>query len=195
MGRVVDKVPHEDRLMGYGLDFGFDPDPAAIVAIYWYNGGFLLHEILYQTELLNSHLISTFKALPKAPIIADSAEPKSIAELEAAGLNVIPCEKGPDSVNFGIKHVQSLPISYTSSSTNIAYESENYLWKILKDGETVGVEDPKKPNYLMSAARYGLTVLAAPGRNYDPPEGAGRCTGLSDAKRTYREWGAVVLAS
>jgi phage terminase large subunit len=121
--------------MGYGLDFGFDPDPAAIVAIYWYNGGFLLHEILYQTELLNSHLISTFKALPKAPIIADNAEPKSIAELQAAGLNVIPCEKGADSVNHGIKHVQSLPISNTSSSTNLVYEQENYSWKILKDGE------------------------------------------------------------
>ena len=72
--KVVETVPHEARLMGYGLDFGFDPDPAAIVAIYWY-------------KLLNSHLVSTFKALPKAPIIADSAEPKSIAELQTAGLN------------------------------------------------------------------------------------------------------------
>src|SRR5258708_32212217 len=78
--KVVDQVPHEARLMGYGLDFGSDPDEAAIAAIHWYNGGFLLHEILYQTELLNSHLSSTFKALPKAPIIADSAEPKGIAE-------------------------------------------------------------------------------------------------------------------
>ena len=166
--KVVDQVPHEARLMGYGLDFGFDPDEAAIVAIYWYNGGFLLHEILYQTELLNSHLISTFKALPKAPIIADSAEPKSIAELQAAGLNVIPCEKGADSVNFGIKHVQGLPISYTSNSTNLHDEYENYSWKVTKDGEAAGIEDPKKKNHLMSAARYGLTMLAGAGTSYDP---------------------------
>lgn len=62
--------------MEYGPDFGFDPDPAAIVAIYSHNGGLVLHEILYQTELLNSHLISTFKVLPKAPIIVDNAEPQ-----------------------------------------------------------------------------------------------------------------------
>jgi hypothetical protein len=28
----------------------------------------------------------------------------------------------------------------------------------MKDGEMVGVEDPKNPNHAMSAARYGLTV-------------------------------------
>ncbi len=135
--------------------------PATIVAIYWYNGGFLLHECLYQTELLNSHLISTFKAQPKAPIIADNAEPKSIAELQAAGLNVIPCEKGADSVNFGIKHVQSLPISYTRGSQNVHAEYEDYSWRVMKDGETIGIEDPKKANHAMSAVRYALTILAA----------------------------------
>lgn len=165
--KIVETVPHEARLMGYALDFGFDPDPACIIAIYWYNGGFILHEILYQTELLNSHLISTFKALPKAPIIADSAEPKSIAELQAAGLNVVPCMKGADSVHAGIKHVQGQPISYTRSSTNLHNEYENYSWKVTKDGETVGIEDPKKPNHAMSAVRYGLTELAAACKQYD----------------------------
>jgi hypothetical protein len=39
---------------------------------------------------------------------------------EAKGVvDDIPCTKGADSVNHGIKHVQSLPISYTSSSTNL----------------------------------------------------------------------------
>ena len=100
--------------------------------------------------------------------IAYNAELKSIAELQAAGLNVIPCEKGADSVNHGIKHVQSLPISYTRSSANLGNEYENYAWKIMKDGETVGVEDPKKANHAMSAAQYGLTLLAAEGTTYDP---------------------------
>ena len=131
--KIVETDPHEARLMGYALDFGLDPDPACLIAIYWYNGGFILHEILYQTELLNSHLISTFKALPKAPIIADSAEPKSIAELQAAGLNVVPCTKGADSVHVGIEHVQGQPISYTRSSTNLHNEYENYSWKVTKD--------------------------------------------------------------
>lgn len=164
--KVIDAVPHEARLLGYGLDFGFDPDPAAIVAVYWYNGGYILDEKLYQTELLNPQLAASLKTYEKAPIVADCAEPKSIAELQQQSLNVIPCEKGPDSVNFGIKQVQGMRISYTRRSTNLAREYEAYAWKINKDGEGVGIEDPKCPNHLMSAARYALTMFA--GSMYDP---------------------------
>jgi phage terminase large subunit len=164
--KVIESVPHEARLLGYGLDFGFDPDPAAILAIYWHNGGYILDEKLYQTELLNSHLAATLNGLPKAPIVADSAEPKSIAELQQHGLNVIPCDKGADSVDFGIKQVQGLRISYTRSSVNLHKEYDGYAWKVNKDGEAVGMEDPKCSNHLMSAARYALTMFA--GSMYDP---------------------------
>ncbi len=180
----IDTVPHEARLLGYGLDFGFDPDPAAIVAIYWHNGGYILDEKLYQTELLNEHLAATLKALPRAPIIADSAEPKSIEELKKYGLNVIPCEKGKDSVNWGIKHVQGLRISYTRASVNLESEVENYAWKMNKDGENVGIEDPKCANHLMSAARYGLTMFTGKGSMYDPEE---RDRAAIQAERSRRE--------
>jgi phage terminase large subunit len=164
--KMIESVPHEARLLGYGLDFGFDPDPAAILAIYWYNGGYILDEKLYQTELLNAHLAATLNGLPKAPVVADSAEPKSIAELQQHKLNVIPCDKGADSVDFGIKQVQGLRINYTRSSVNLHKEYESYAWKINKDGQAVGIEDPKCANHLMSAARYGLTMFA--GSMYDP---------------------------
>lgn len=177
MGRIyegwqeIDTVPHEARLIGRGQDFGYDPDPAATLAIYWYNGGIIFDEEVYQTQLLNEHLAATIKARPNpsAPIVADSAEPKSIAELQSYGLNVMPCEKGPDSVDFGIKHVQGFKISYTKRSKNLKTEYENYAWLIdKKTGENRGIEDPKCANHLMSAARYGLMTLAPPGSNYDP---------------------------
>ena len=60
-------------------------------------------------------------------------------------LIVIPCEKGADSSDFGIKHVQGLPVSYTRSSLDLAAEYENYAWKITKDGENAGVENPSAP--------------------------------------------------
>ena len=41
-------------------------------------------------------------------IVADSAEPKSIAEMQSYGLRMIGAKKGPDSVNYGIKWLQSL---------------------------------------------------------------------------------------
>ena len=158
-------MPHEARLIGRGLDFGFDPDPAAVLSAYWYNGGIILDE-LYQTNLINEHLSTSLKAKgnQSAPIVADSAEPKSIAELLGYGLNVIPCEKGPDSVNFGIKHVQGFKVSYTKRSKNLKNEYENYAWLIdKKTGENRGIEDPKCANHLMSAARYLLMTLAPTG--------------------------------
>ena len=157
--QVIDKVPHEARLIGHALDFGFDPDPAAIVSIYYYNGGYILDEKLYQTRLLNEHLAIFLKSLSQAPIIADSAEEKAIEDIKRYGLNIIGADKGPGSVRAGIKEVQSLKISYTRSSTNIQNEYENCAWKINKDGDNLGIENPNCPNHLLSAARYGLTNL------------------------------------
>ncbi len=177
MGRIytgwkeVEEIPHEARLIGYGLDFGFDPDPAAIVAIYFYNGGYILDEKLYANRLLNEHLATTFKGIPSAPIVADNAENKSIAELQSHALNIIPCEKGKDSVTFGIKHLQGLRISYTKRSLNIKREYENYAWKRNKDSveeeDHLGIEDPNCDNHAMSAIRYFLTMFGKPTHDED----------------------------
>jgi hypothetical protein len=51
---------------------------------------------------------------------------------------------------------------------NLHDEYENYSWKVMKDGEQQGIEDPKKPNYAISAARHGLSMLASAGTMYDP---------------------------
>ena len=169
--REIDELPHEARLIGYGLDFGFDPDPAAIVGVYAHNGGIIIDEKLYATRLLNEHLGTTLKGLPQAPIVADSAENKSIAELQGLGLNVIPCEKGKDSVTFGIKHVQGLRVSYTKRSVNIKREYENYAWKRNKDQvedeNHLGMEDPACANHAMSAFRYFATMFCKPTHDED----------------------------
>lgn len=161
--REIPSVPFEARLLGYGLDFGFEPDPAALVAVYYHNGGYILDEKIYAQKLENPQLALAIKLLPSAPIVGDNAEPKSIAELNTLGVHVIPCQKGKDSVTFGIKHVQALPISYTATSANLKYEYENYAWKRNKHSVTtedhLGIEDPNCPNHLMSGARYFLTDM------------------------------------
>lgn len=166
--REVPCVPPEARLIGYGLDFGYDPDPAAVVAIYYHNGGYILDEKLYERKLLDDQLATYLNLYPKAPIIADSAEPKAIAGLQARGLNVIGVEKGQDSVEFGIKHVQSFAsrISYTATSRNLKDEYEEYAWKRTKEAveeeDHLGIEDPKCENHCMSAIRYALVTLVPP---------------------------------
>lgn len=155
--RLIDELPYEAKLVGRGMDFGWSPDPLHLCDIYYYNGGYILDEILHGTEIANETIAQTVKAQtnPQIPIRADSAEPRTIKELKKLGLNIFGAEKGQDSVIFGIKTVANLKISVTRRSTNIWNSYENYCWAETKDGTPLGI-----PNHFMSdpmdAARYGL---------------------------------------
>lgn len=154
--QVIDEVPHEARLEPYGLDYGYSNDPTAILAIYYYNGGYILDEVAYQKGLSNKNIYDIFAGYPSAPIYADSAEPKSNDELSFYGLTVIPAPKGQGSVNQGIQFVQGQKISVTSRSINILKEYRNYVWITDKNGKILN-EPIDIKNHMMDALRYGLS--------------------------------------
>ena len=156
--QIIDEVPHHARLERYGLDFGYSNDPSAIVAIYYYNGGYILDEVLFQKGLGNKQIADTLLNQPLALVTADSAEPKSIDEIRMYGINILPADKGPDSVNFGIKLVQEQRISMTKRSVNLIKEYRNYMWKVDKDGKILNVPEDLW-NHSMDALRYGLVSL------------------------------------
>lgn len=155
---IIDEVPHEARLERYGLDFGYTNDPTAIVAIYKYNGGFVLDEITFQKGLSNRQIFDILSNERKELVIADSAEPKSIDEIASYGISIIGSEKGPDSVRNGIQLVQDQRISVTKRSTNIIKEYRNYLWKSDKDGKILNVPESGF-DHSMDALRYGIITL------------------------------------
>jgi len=159
--QIVDGIPHEARLERYGLDFGYSNDPSAIVAIYYYDGGYILDEITFLKGLSNKQIANTLLNEEQALVIADSAEPKSIDEIRVYGVNIIGAEKGRDSVESGIQLVQDQKISITKRSINIIHEYRNYLWKHDKDGNVM--VNPSVPehnfSHTMDAIRYGLVSL------------------------------------
>jgi phage terminase large subunit len=157
--QIIDEIPHEARLERYGLDFGFSGDPAAIVAIYKYNGGFILDQITYQRGLFNNQLAAILNNQKPALVMADSSEPKSIAEISQYGISILPCVKGADSIRHGIDYVQSQRISVTSKSLDLIKEYRNYMWKTDRDGKIIpGVPDGGM-DHLMDAIRYGMDSL------------------------------------
>ena len=155
---IIDTIPHEARLERYGLDFGYTNDPTAIVAIFYFNGGYILDEVLFQKGLSNKQIADTLLNLRKALVIADSAEPKSIDEIRFFGVNIQPTLKGKDSVRQGIQMVQDQQISVTKRSINIIKEYRNYLWATDKEGRTLNEPEHLWSNS-MDAARYGLGSL------------------------------------
>jgi len=133
----------------------------AIVAIYYYNGGYILDEITYQKGLSNRQIADVFKNQEnRVMVVADSAEPKSIDEIMSYGINILGAKKGQGSVQQGIQYVQDQQISVTKRSPNIIKAYRNYLWKTDKDGEFIS---PNVPDHYLSdtmdAIRYGMDDL------------------------------------
>ena len=151
------KLPLEARLLCYGMDFGYSNDPTTLIGLYKYNDAYVFDEIIYQKKLLNSDTSNLFKAHDiNAVVYADSAEPKSIAELRTLGHKVLPCTKGKDSIVYGINLINQNKIYITSRSKNLIKELQSYTWMKDREGNTIN-----KPidafNHCIDAARYAIT--------------------------------------
>lgn len=158
--QIIDSVPFEARLERYGLDFGYTNDPTAIVALYYYNGGYILDEVLFAKGMSNKQIADVILAQPrKGLVIADSAEPKSIDEIRSFQIQILPTTKGPGSVTQRIQMAQGQQISVTKQSVNIIKEYRNYLWLTDKDGRNLN-EPEHTWSHSMDAFMYALASVA-----------------------------------
>jgi phage terminase large subunit len=153
--QIIESIPFEAKLVSYGLDFGYSNDPTACAAIYEYNGGYIFDEILYQKGLSNKQIADFLLSQPKALVIADSADPKSIDELHQYGITITGSTKGTGSVNQGIQYLRSQQISMTKRSVNMIKEYRNYFWMTDKEGKIINEPSPMF-NHMMDALRYGM---------------------------------------
>lgn len=156
--KIIDEIPHEARLERFGLDFGYTNDPSAFVAVYYFNGGYILDEIFYLKGLSNKQISDIVLNEKSGLVVADSAEPKSIDEIKNHGINIIPTEKGKDSVMHGIQFVQDQRISVTKRSTNVIKEYRNYLWETDRNGKKLNIPEHQW-SHSMDAIRYALTSI------------------------------------
>jgi len=151
--KQIDEIPKEARLLGHGIDFGYTSDPTTCISLYKYNEGYIAHEQLYMKGLTNRDIFNHVKHL-QGFFVADSAEPKSIAELQQHGLPIVGAVKGRDSIIHGIQLLQGCNLMVTSNSTNLIKELRNYVWDKDRNGNTI----PNKPidafNHCIDALRY-----------------------------------------
>lgn len=102
----------------FGLDFGFARDPLAYTASHLdkKHRDLYIWDELVEVDCTNILLAQKLKAKQRDIgynyIMCDAAEPKSIAELEGLGVNVLPAQKGPDSRRFSYRYLQSLAHIY-----------------------------------------------------------------------------------
>lgn len=153
---VCKEIPEGANYMGSGLDWGFTNDPTTLIDVYMQGGDLYLFEYLYSSGLTNNDIITRIKSesryLSKF-IIADSAEPKSIAELQNAGISILGAKKGAGSINFTIDILQRYKIYIHESSLNVIKEFRSYKWQVDGNGKPTNIPIDHM-NHSIDALRY-----------------------------------------
>lgn len=161
---ILRKVTNEevksfDRIR-QGLDFGYAVDPVVFEKMHYDKTRRKLY-FFYEfsgIQISNRKLYNNIKEHSNNMTVADSAEPKSIAELKGYGMKIKGAKKGPDSVDYGIKflaeEIEEIIID-PERCPRAAKEFINYALETDKNGEVKSAY-PDKDNHTIDAGRYGL---------------------------------------
>lgn len=139
-----------------GLDFGFSSHPAALSRSHYdkTRKTIYIFSELYSTGLTNDMLAEEVrKIIGNEYVVCDSAEPKSITELQQHGVSALAAKKGKDSVNFGIDWLQQQKIVIDKSCISTKNEFQSYKWKEDKNGVAMRVPVDAN-NHVIDALRY-----------------------------------------
>lgn len=155
----VEQIPYEKELLGYGLDFGFRPDPCALVSLWRVDDRLLAIEEWVTYELTPNEIVAKIKdtTIPGALIVADNARPEIIREMQQAGLQTVPCVK---QENIGGQKVGLLgQLEKMSEQKFLAYgtileeEYLDYRFVESKDG-TFKAKVPEGKDHCIDGLRY-----------------------------------------
>lgn len=138
----------------FGQDFGFSIDPTTLVevAIDKTKRKIYIKEHLYKPKLTTSEIAQINKRVcAKSLIVADSAEPRLISELQSQGCNIVATTKGAGSITAGLALMQDYELIIEPNSQNIGKELNNYIYSDKKSGLVVD-----NFNHAIDAIRYNV---------------------------------------
>ena len=164
---VIDEMPEVYTGRCLGLDFGFTNDPTAIVDIRFEGYNLFLDLLMYETGLTNPQIgdYLTGQAINRIVTVCDSAEQKSIVELQRAKVKATPAIKGKGSIASGIQQVKTFKLYVTKRSTHMMDELDNYKWVKDELNDTYTNVPIDAWNHSLDAMRYGVDYLL---RKYRP---------------------------
>jgi len=159
-----DEIKNFDRITS-GVDWGWWPDPWAFNRMH-YDAA---HKTLYLFDELTKHRTSnkdTGKLVMDRierdeVVIADSSEEKSVSDYRSMGISCRGAEKGPGSVNYSMKWLQSLVriVIDPERCPDTAKEFSEYEYeRDTKTGEILQGY-PDLNNHHIDAVRYGTNRI------------------------------------
>ncbi len=159
---TVPEMPSTFKREFYCIDFGFTNDPTSILRVRLSGGELWVEELAYRNAMLNGDIVNVLQqnhVQKNAQIVCDSAEKKSIAEINnIGGFRAVACVKGIGSVVSGITMVQAYKINVTKNSLGVIDELRNYSWKRDANGNYINIPIDRY-NHSLDALRYGVTTF------------------------------------
>lgn len=157
-----EEISHMDKIF-QGCDWGFFPDPYAFIRLYYNHNTEKIYLIDEICENKWSNRKSADEILKRKyddyTITCDSAEPKSINDYRDFGLPARGAIKGPGSVEYSMKWLQTRIIVIDPKRTPNAYkEFSEYEYERDKDGNVISGY-PDENNHLVDASRYATESL------------------------------------
>jgi phage terminase large subunit len=149
-----------------GLDFGWYPDPAHFGRVHYDAARRILY-IFDEHRAWKKNNKQMYEAVKKEAgytndqlVIADSAEPKSVADWREYGANVRGAEKGPDSVIYSMKWLQGLTaiVIDPERAPYSAQEFVDYEYEQDADGNYISAY-PDKDNHAIDQVRYATNLI------------------------------------
>jgi phage terminase large subunit len=160
--RISDDEISEFYNVKRGLDFGYAIDPLSYNVVHYDRKKkrlYVYHE-LYKVGLSNYSAYHDYikkENKNNEMVLGDSAEPKSLHELRQYGLKVRGVKKGPDSVEYGIKFLQSLEAIIIDDMRCPETAREFLTYELDKDANgNFKAAFPDRNNHAIDAVRYAL---------------------------------------
>lgn len=143
-----------------GLDFGYAVDPLSFERLHYNKKKrkIILLDEVSGINLFNREFYKKARKYSDTMTIADSAEPKSIAELkDDYGMRIKGAKKGAGSIEFGMKFMQDMEeiIIDPERCPKASYEFVNYALAVDKQGN-VKSSFPDEDDHTIDAVRYAL---------------------------------------
>lgn len=147
------EMPSDARLLYYGCDFGYATSKFAVLGIYNWNGRKVLKQFVYKTNLTNQQGAEEFKRMGYSGgvVYCDSAEPKSIRELQIAGIQAVKCDSKQDIKTFAIQSLNEQSFYVDENSTDLIDELRYYVYD-----EKTGKAKKSNRDHLMDAMLYAI---------------------------------------
>lgn len=158
---LIDAIPQGATLVKFGLDWGWFPDPVSVVALYYYNGGYIVDEVIHGTNIDDDMVASAIKGVvgwETTPVVCGADEPKSVEMLRKHRIRAEPTDNRKGSVAYRIKVTSTKKISVTRRSKNVWVGYEVYRWAEDKDGNPKG-EPAHEGSDPMDAVSYPIASI------------------------------------